>query len=144
MCNEPPKESDEKLVGHLLTLWTHQNTLLWGRLQSIGLIQAAVVAGWYSLFDGRKYHYAVLLTLLGAALSFAVYVVVDCDLKWRRDIKERLAKLDSRVFPKDVGGIPGWIVIKGIALGFWYLNLILFAVTMITLASYHGWLNFCG
>jgi len=143
MCNRPEKVAEDKLPERLLTLWTHQNALLWGRLQSIGILQAAVVAGWYSLFSTDKMRYAALLSLLGAALSFSVFVIVDCDLKWRRDIKDRLVELDSRIFPKNVGGVPGWIVISGIALGFFGLNLVMFTVTIITKATYAGW-KICG
>ena len=143
MCNQPEKMADDKLPDRLLTLWAHQNTLLWGRLQSIGVIQAAVVASWYSLFSTDKLRYAALLSLLGAALAFAVYVIVDCDLKWRRDIKDRIVELDSRIFPKNVGGISGWIVISGISLGFFGLNLVMFAVTIITKMTIAGW-RICG
>jgi hypothetical protein len=142
MCNEQ-KPPNDKLPGHLLSLWIHQNTILWGRLQTIGVIQVAVVAGWYSLFDGKRYAYAALATLLGAALSFAVYVLVDCDLEWRRDIKKRLVALEPDIFPKDVGGISGWVVIKAIAKGFWYLDILLFAITVLTFMTYSGWLRCC-
>ena len=143
MCNQPEKPADDKLATHLRTLWIHQNTVLWGRLQSIGVLQVAVVAGWYALFSSDRFRYAALLCVLGVTLSFAVFALVDCDLEWRRDIKKRLVDLDPRIFPAKVPSISGWFVIRGISLGFCGLNLLLLAVTVITKATLAGWVVSC-
>jgi hypothetical protein len=141
MCNSPEDPPDDKLTAHLLSLWMHQNTILWGRIQLISAIQAVVVGGWYTLFTADKFRYAALLTLLGTALSLAVFAVIDCDLDWRRDIKKRLENLDSRIFPQKIPAVSGWFVIRSIAIGFFWLNVALFCVTLISKATMAGWIK---
>src|ERR1051325_10495392 len=118
MCDVPQPQRDEKLVSSLLTLWAHQNGILWGRLQNVGVIQVAVIAGWYTLHHSHRYRDAAFVALLGSALAGAVYLAVHCDLKWRLDIKTRLERIDDRIFPQNVGGVSGWKIITGIGVGF--------------------------
>jgi hypothetical protein len=144
MSGAPESLKNEKLVGHLLVLWMHQNTLVWGRVQLISAIQVAVIGGWYTLFVADKYRYAGLISLLGVVLSFLVAATIECDLEWRRDIKKRLIALEPDIFPEKVDALPGWQVITNVASGFLWLNAILFAVTFITKATYAGWIRVCG
>jgi hypothetical protein len=141
MLEAPKVAPDDKLVTQLLNLWMHQNTLLWGRVQLISAIQAGVVGGWFTLFSSDRYRYAALIALLGAILSLAVYAIIDCDLDWRRDIKKRLVEADPRIFPEKTGAISGYTVIISIAIGFFWLDVILFAVTIVTKATVAGWIE---
>src|SRR6266705_2475026 len=98
-------------IDRCINLWIHQNTLLWGRLQTLSALQVAVIGGWYLLFSGHHFIWALLLSALGIFLSLCVYLLICADLALRDKFRE---ELDERVapgfFPKH-SAIPGWLII---------------------------------
>jgi hypothetical protein len=90
-------------LDRCINLWTHQNTLLWGRLQTLSAIQVAVIGGWYFLFAGQHFIWAFLLSMLGTFLSYCVHSLIDRDLSLRKKFRDELDKIVPEFFPKHDG-----------------------------------------
>ncbi len=142
---EPQKKAEEKTdnrkstdetellkLPELLTLWGQQNTLLWGRLQTVTALQVAIIGGWYGLFLGEKSNIfgALCLTLLGTWLAWRLRCLILCDLEWRFKLKERIeaftALKQAKLLPSSEGPVHGWKIIREIANGFVFIDLLLF------------------
>jgi hypothetical protein len=122
-------------MRNLVALWIHQNQVVWGRLQTIGVVQVAVIAGWYHTFTSREPErsgYSALISLLGFALSFATLLIVYCDLDRREELRERIVALDGAILPQGGPGVGGYLVITRIAQGFFWLNAALLAWSLVS------------
>ena len=122
---ERQDEAKEKLIDRLSIFWMHQNELLWGRLQTIAVIQAGVLAGWYYLTFSDNGIFAPFLafclTSLGFILSREVKELIECDLDHRRYHSDMLKELDKNLFLKREG-THGWKRIKFISGLFVWIN----------------------
>ncbi len=97
-------------------MWTHQNGLVWGWLQTLGVVQAGVVAGWYATYCPHKYNYAVGITGIGLILSIALCLLVEGDIARRHEIRQAIEKLDLDFLPKGQhDGISGREIIMWIS-----------------------------
>jgi len=127
LCVMIPDDRDR--CNRCIKLWMHQNTLLWGRLQTLSALQVAVVGGWYVLFSRQNFVWALLLSALGTFLSCCVYLLIRADLALRKKFRE---ELDEHVapgfFPKHEE-IPGWLIVHLIGVTFCILNGIMAAVS---------------
>jgi hypothetical protein len=89
----------------LFALWMHQNQLVWSRLQAIGVLQVAVLAGWGALVS-RSSIAAFFVSLLGLALLLLIARAIQCDLAARRNVRMRIPNSETD-FPLDPVEKPG-------------------------------------
>jgi hypothetical protein len=115
-----------------LTLWMHQNTLLWGRLQTISVLQVAVISGWYFLFTEEHFLWASLLAGLGTHLSYWIFQLICCDLDLRKKYRDELDNIAPGFLPNH-NGIPGWKIIKKLGSTFCVLNWTMTVVSLVFL-----------
>jgi len=111
----------------------YQDGLMWGRLQTLGLIQAATIGSEYAL---KKI--SVILTLLvgfvGAALSLLLLKVVRIDEKFRDINLPELAQilkkhgLPNLVFTEEGGTGWGGFLLQTMIVFFAVIDLILTAI----------------
>lgn len=96
------KTARDKTIDRYITIWLHQNTLLWGRLQAIGVLQIAVISGSYSLLitshTTKSICFGFLLALLGASVSWQLDRIIRLDLHYRRAYRDRIGKLEPNLF----------------------------------------------
>src|SRR5262249_51916988 len=130
--------------------WIHQNNLLWGRLQTITAIQGGVIAGWFALIFGENPHptLGMALAALGVWLSWRVEQLIECDIKWRNSIRQRLQEVAKEKNEQDplpqVHHVFGWQIIKEIAIGFVLLDVLLFGIGIGLFYLIHHCSHFCG
>src|SRR4051812_7442617 len=116
-----PPQRDTELVRNLVSLWTSQNSLVWGRLSRITAMETAILAGWFALFKDGTYGQSAMCVVLGVVLATVTGYLIECDLKWKYDIGKRLRTADDRILPnvedvKDV--VAGHVLMRGIVWGF--------------------------
>lgn len=121
MCHEP-KPRDNELTRNLVSLWTHQNTLLWSRTTAITAVQSAVIAGEITWFKSPTYGNAATCALGGMALSLLMGLLVECDLAWKRELGQKLREADDRLLPEIKDRVRGFILMRTIVWGFLILD----------------------
>lgn len=93
------KECKDKSIDRHLTLWTHQNNLLWGRLQTVSGLQLAVFAGWYATFvKGNGFVddlIGALVTAVGLFLSLELRRLILIDIEFRDIQRDKIRKLQD-------------------------------------------------
>ena len=75
----------------LLDVWLHQNQLVWSRLQTIALLQVAVISGWWYSIGVQPLN-ALAVSGLGAVLTALIMWAIKCDLGARDNVDTRLWK----------------------------------------------------
>lgn len=127
-------KNDTEYVRNLVALWTHQNTVVYGRLTTISAIQAAVFAGWYTASKATvpAHDYACAVGVAGTVLAWTAFKLVDCDLRWKMHFGDRLRAADSRLLPpRDVGTLAGWKLMKGVFISFIVVDFILSGISLL-------------
>jgi hypothetical protein len=82
----------DKTIDRLINLLTHQNTLLWSRLQTLSALQVPVLGGWYFFFVWNpRFDLAAYVSLLGVVLSSLIWQLIHCDAD-RRDYLRKSVK----------------------------------------------------
>lgn len=90
---------DSGLYRALISHQTHQDRLLWSRVQLLIAVQAGVLVAGFSL---REYWQGTIIMILGAVFTFGVYSLMLKD-EADRDINQLLMdKLAERLVPKDI------------------------------------------
>jgi len=95
------KSCKDKSIDRHLTLWTHQNNLLWGRLQTVSGLQLAVFAGWYATFvkgDGFVCDLiGAMVALLGLWLSCQLKKLITKDIGFRNSQRDKIRRLEKLI-----------------------------------------------
>jgi len=118
-------------LDRCLNLWIHQNSLLWGRLQTIAAIQGAVLGGWYFLFTGEQFIWAFLLAALGTFLSERVHALIKCDLALRKIYKDKIENEIAPGFLPQHTGVPGYKIITTISFVFVAINVVITVLSLL-------------
>jgi len=105
----PPNQSFEALVE----MFTHQNELVWGRLQTISIVQVPVVGAWaWGFIDPAKHHlYAFAVAILGWVLSCLTLLLIATDLRHRFHIRGRIQNIDQNFFAPESSSLCGWQIL---------------------------------
>ena len=85
-------KSKETFFAALMGQYTHQNGLLWSRVQTLSAIQAAVIAGAFAVPKEPAVYYVGIL-LLGIILTILMLPLIWRDIKVRDCNKEIIEKL---------------------------------------------------
>ncbi len=98
------KECNNKSIDRRLNLWTHQNTLLWGRLQTISALQLAIFAGWYATFvKGSGFctdFLGATIAAIGLFLSVQLRRLILADIKFRNQQRDKIRELQKAGIPE--------------------------------------------
>jgi hypothetical protein len=131
--NEPTHSDstmDAAICQSIVYFHIYQDGLMWGRLQTLGLIQAATIGSEYALKTSSR-ALVIVVAVFGAALSALLLKIVQLDQKYRDINLPMLGRiLEKHSMPNltftEPSGI-GWggLLLKGIIL--------LFAVVDLTL-----------
>jgi hypothetical protein len=100
----------------------HQNTLLWGRLQTISGVQVAVIGGWYFLLAGHHCVWAGLLAGLGTFLSYQIHELIKLDIAFRNKIRDEIDEVVPKFFPAHSGKGHGSKIIQRLSAAFAIIN----------------------
>lgn len=118
-----PNEGDRK---YWIDRWSHQNTLLWSRVQTLGVIQVGVLAGWYALItaDEAKYNYiaAAGVAFFGIYLTDKLRELIKRDDSWRKKCMKEAGEDRPPFMDANVDGQPGYANFKGICSFFNIVN----------------------
>jgi len=102
------KDAKQAAVCKLhLDLWLHQNTLMWGRVQTLGFVQAGFLTLAYTLWREESLKkYAVWACLLGVLVTFGLGVVMWTD-RWLRNLhREPIEAFGLNLYPASTSNTP--------------------------------------
>lgn len=63
----------------ILSLWQFQSKLMWSRIQTSAVIEAAVIGGWYQTWNTSRSALSIAILLLGAFLLLIVSILMHRD-----------------------------------------------------------------
>ena len=163
MSTEPecPKCKD-KVLERLFTFWTHQNQLMWSRLQIIAVMQLGVFGGWYALaIKGTRpleRGLGAVVAALGVYFAYKMRKLIACDRAVRNAKRDAIRLLEKdyqkegalpqerakQLFPTFDGEGSGSDEIENMARFFVWANSVLLSLTLLKpLCRLGRWL-FCG
>lgn len=62
-----------------IALWQSQSKLMWSRIQTATVIEAAVIGGWYQLWNAHRSALAIAILILGAFFLLVVSYLMHRD-----------------------------------------------------------------
>jgi hypothetical protein len=131
-----------KTIDRLVTLYMHQNTLLWTRLQTLAALQLPVLAGWYFFYQQSKFPLAACVALLGTILSALIWELFHCDADRRNYLRKKLLEVDQIegkiIFPDMRTWISGFRVMELIVGLFLAIDSILTLFTAVKVICPHA------
>ncbi|MBL0141692.1 MAG: hypothetical protein IPP91_06390 [Betaproteobacteria bacterium] len=90
-----------------LDLWLHQNTLMWSRLQTLGIVQAGFLALAYSLSkESHLMGYALWACLLCVFTTFGLGIVMWTDRQLRNIHRISIESFGLDLYPASTTKIP--------------------------------------
>ena len=95
----PGQPLEQLRVQHLISLYEHQNTLMWSRLQTVGVIQGGVLAAAYKAQLDHCSVLAAFILLLGAVLTILIWITMERDEVYRDAAR---SKIQERYHTKDI------------------------------------------
>ncbi len=137
-----PLDREEALRFYqpLLSIWLHQDGLLWSRTQLLLGIQLAVLAGAYLQ---RDMWLGPMIMLLGGAVTTIIILLVARDeqvyIRVAKEIESILPADLKQLAPLKLTGQPRWIggrlILRGTLFGVLLLDLFLFVLYLVALGS---------
>jgi hypothetical protein len=97
-CEDKPDKAET--VNKLVDLYTHQNTLLWGRLQTLSVLQLPVAAGWYTFWKDCSFDRSLFVASVGVIFTCLIGNLVNCDSGRRNYLRDKLHERAPVLFPK--------------------------------------------
>lgn len=109
--------------GELLRVWEKHSDLMWGRLQTVSLIEGGALAGWYQLSKEGDQHLGGAVLLLSLILLLGVSLLAKRDSDYIGGLEKQNIPLNKHDVGSPLLGLHGRTIAIGVPLTLAFANL---------------------